>query len=174
MLPKQRVVKVNELQLCQVCMKHPADRECYTKGKADFKGCSEGGSSMEHHPLLHWALIITRLFQVQVAAESYPLGTQIFLLRQRVKMGKVKVGLVQRWPQPHSGIQEVCREEEAQESVYGDFPITIYSFFTLLHNNNSPTTPYFSATAVVDPSPKQYISSPELLLLVPVPAQLFP
>jgi hypothetical protein len=57
---------LNKLRLCQVCMKHPADRECYTKGKADFKGCSMGGCGMEHHPLLHWALIVARLFQVQV------------------------------------------------------------------------------------------------------------
>jgi hypothetical protein len=57
-------------------MKHSADRECYTRGKADFKGCREGTCCMEHHPLLYWALIVARLFQVQVAAESYPLGTQ--------------------------------------------------------------------------------------------------
>jgi hypothetical protein len=48
---------------------------------------------MEHHPLLHWALIVARLSQVQVEAESYPLGTQVFQLRQRVKMGKTEVGL---------------------------------------------------------------------------------
>jgi hypothetical protein len=29
---------------------------------------------MEHHPLLHRALIVARLFQEQVAAESYPPG----------------------------------------------------------------------------------------------------
>jgi hypothetical protein len=33
------------------------------------------------------------LFQVQVAAKSYPPGTQVFQLRQRVKMDKVKVNL---------------------------------------------------------------------------------
>jgi hypothetical protein len=41
-------------------------------------------------------------------------------------------------------------------------------------SNNRSTTPNFSATAVVNPSPKQYISSPELPFLVPVSAQLFP
>jgi hypothetical protein len=48
---------------------------------------------MEHHPLLHWALIVARLFQVQVVAESYPPGNRVFELRQRVKMGKTEVGL---------------------------------------------------------------------------------
>jgi hypothetical protein len=47
---------------------------------------------MEHHPFLHWALIVAWLFQVQVAAKSYPPGTQIFQLRQRVKTGKTEVG----------------------------------------------------------------------------------
>jgi hypothetical protein len=67
---------VDELQLCLVCLKHPADREwdCFIKSKAGFKGCSENRCDVEHHPLLHWALIMARLFQVQVAADSYPLG----------------------------------------------------------------------------------------------------
>ncbi len=93
MSPEQRVVKANELQLCLICLKHRADRECFTKGRAEFKGCSEGQCGMEHHPLLHWALIVARLFQVQVVADSYPPGTLIFQLRQRVKKGKTEVGL---------------------------------------------------------------------------------
>jgi hypothetical protein len=93
MSPEQRVVKANELQLCLICLKHRADRECFAKGKPEFKGCSEGGCGMEHHPLLHWALIVARLFQMQVVADSYPPGTQVFQLRQRVKMGKAEVGL---------------------------------------------------------------------------------
>jgi hypothetical protein len=48
---------------------------------------------MDHHPLLHWALIVARLFQIQVAPESYPPGTQLFQLRQRVKMGKVDTSI---------------------------------------------------------------------------------
>jgi hypothetical protein len=48
---------------------------------------------MEHHHLLHWALIVALLFQVQVVAESYLPGTQIFQLRLRIKMGKTEVGL---------------------------------------------------------------------------------
>jgi hypothetical protein len=55
---------VNELQLCLICLKHPADRECYTKGNTEFKGCSESRCGMEHLPLLNWALIMARLFQV--------------------------------------------------------------------------------------------------------------
>ncbi len=90
---EQRVVKVNELELTLICLKHPADRGCYAQGKANFRGCSQSGCGMEHHSLLHWALIVARLFKVQVAAESYLPGTQVFQLRQRVKMGKVEVGL---------------------------------------------------------------------------------
>jgi hypothetical protein len=92
MSPKQRVVKANDLQLCLICLKHRADRECFTKARPEFEGCSEGGCGMEHHPLLHWALIVARLFQVQVVANSYPPGTQVFQLRQRVKMCKTEVG----------------------------------------------------------------------------------
>jgi hypothetical protein len=62
MSPEQRVVKANELHLCLICLRHTADRECYARGKPDFKGCSEGGCGMEHHPLVHWALIVARLF----------------------------------------------------------------------------------------------------------------
>ncbi len=36
---------------------------------------------------------LARLCQVQVMAESYPTGPQIFELHQHVKMGKVEVGL---------------------------------------------------------------------------------
>ncbi len=93
MSPEQRVVKANELHMCLTCLRHTADKECYAKGKADFKGCSEGGCGLEHHPMLHWALIVARLFQMQVVAESYPPGTQVFQLRQRIKMGKTEVGL---------------------------------------------------------------------------------
>jgi hypothetical protein len=91
MSPEQREVKANELHLCLTCLRHTADKECFAKGKADFKGCSEGRCGMEHHPMLHWALIVARLFQVQVVAESYPPGTQVFQLQQRVKIGKTEV-----------------------------------------------------------------------------------
>ncbi len=70
MSPEQRVVKANELQLCLVCLRHRADREYFAKGKPEFKGCSEDGCGMENQPLLHWALIVARLFQVQVVADS--------------------------------------------------------------------------------------------------------
>ncbi len=93
MSPEQRVVKANELHLCLTCLRPTADKECYAKDKADFRGCSKGGCSMEHHPMLHWALIVAGLFQVQVTAEFYPPGTRVFQLRQRVKMGKSEVGL---------------------------------------------------------------------------------
>ncbi len=87
-------MKANKLHLCLTCLRHTADKKCYAKGKVDFRGCSEGGCGMEHHPMLHWALIMARLFQVQVVAESYPPGTQVFQLRQRVKMGRSEIGLV--------------------------------------------------------------------------------
>ncbi len=38
MSPEQREVKANELQLCLICLKHRADRECFAKGKPEFKG----------------------------------------------------------------------------------------------------------------------------------------
>jgi hypothetical protein len=56
------------------------------------------------------------LFQVQVVAESYPPGNQVFRLWQRVKMGKTVVGLAFRWrQQPVCHHKGVCREEEAEE-----------------------------------------------------------
>jgi hypothetical protein len=42
MSPEQRVVKANELHMCLTCLRHTVDKECYAKGKEDFKGCSEG------------------------------------------------------------------------------------------------------------------------------------
>jgi hypothetical protein len=59
---EQQVVKANELYLCLICLRHMADRECYARGKPDYKGCSESGCGMEHHPLLHWALIVALLW----------------------------------------------------------------------------------------------------------------
>jgi hypothetical protein len=50
---EQRVVKANKLHLCLTCLRHTADKECYAKGKADFRGCREGKCGMEHHPMLH-------------------------------------------------------------------------------------------------------------------------
>ncbi len=77
---EQRVVNVNEFRLCQICMKHLADMECYQKAQADYKGCCELRCCIDHHTLLHWALIVSYLFQVQVAPESYPSspGSQLF------------------------------------------------------------------------------------------------
>jgi hypothetical protein len=46
--------------------------------------------------------------------------------------------------------------------------------FKLLQATTAKPHPDYSATAVVNPSPQQYINSSEFLLLVPVPAQLFP
>jgi hypothetical protein len=123
MSPEQRVVRVNELQLCQVCMKHPADRECYTKGKADFKGCIEGGCGMLHHPLLQWALIAARLFQVQVAAESFPPSTQIFQLRQQVKMDKVEVGLAFDSGRSHTVVTKEFAESRKLKKVGSGVPV---------------------------------------------------
>jgi hypothetical protein len=96
MSPEQQVVKVNELQLCLVCMKH-------TKGRADFQGCSKSGC---------WALILARLFKVQVAAESYPPGSQIFQLGQRIKMAKLEVGLTFDGGSSHTVITGGFAKEE--------------------------------------------------------------
>lgn len=38
---KQRKVKVNELLICQLCIKHLADKEWYKKAPADYRGCGE-------------------------------------------------------------------------------------------------------------------------------------
>jgi hypothetical protein len=107
MSPEQRIVNVIELQLCKVCMNHPVDRKCYTKAKADFKGCSEGGCGMEHHPVLHWALI-AKLFQVQVVAEYYPPTLpprQPYIKAETASQDKQGGGQprLQRQQQPHSG-----------------------------------------------------------------------
>jgi hypothetical protein len=72
----QCVMKVNELQLCQICLRHLAEKEHYAKAEAKYKWCNKSRCGMDHHPVLHWALIVARVFQVQVAAaESYPAGT---------------------------------------------------------------------------------------------------
>jgi hypothetical protein len=91
--PEQRVVKVSKLLLCHICMKHLAGKECYWKAQADYKECFKSGCGMDQITLLNWALIVTRLFQVQVIPKSYPPGTQLFQLLQRVMMGKVDNGI---------------------------------------------------------------------------------
>ncbi len=93
MSPGQCVVKVNELQLCQICLRHLADMACSAKAEVEYKWCNKSKYGMDHHPLLHWALIVARLFQVQVAPESYPAGTQQFKLQQQAMMGETEVGL---------------------------------------------------------------------------------
>ncbi len=129
MSPEQRVVKANELQLCLICLKHRADRECFAKGKPEFKGCSEGGCGMEHHPLLHWALIEARLFQVQVVADSYPPGTQVFQLRQRVKMGKTEVGLAFDGGSNQSFVTKEYASRKKQKKV--GFTVPVIGFGSL-------------------------------------------
>jgi hypothetical protein len=57
MAPEQRGMKVNELRLCQIRLRHTAEKESYQKGKAEYQGCSESRCGMDHHPLLHWALM---------------------------------------------------------------------------------------------------------------------
>jgi hypothetical protein len=76
MFLEQWMMKVNELHLCLICMKHLVDRECYHKVKTEYRGYSESGCGMYHHLLLHWALIVARLVQGQVAPESYPAEMQ--------------------------------------------------------------------------------------------------
>jgi hypothetical protein len=41
---EQRVVKVNQLQLCLICLKHSAERECYAKGKPTSRGVARMGA----------------------------------------------------------------------------------------------------------------------------------
>jgi ribosomal protein L29 len=41
MSPEQRMVKVNELRLCLINMRHSLDKECYQKAKAEYKVGSE-------------------------------------------------------------------------------------------------------------------------------------
>jgi hypothetical protein len=52
MSPEQRVVKLYELWLCQVCMRHAAEKECFSKSKAEYRGCSKSVCGMCHHTLL--------------------------------------------------------------------------------------------------------------------------
>jgi hypothetical protein len=121
--PEQQVVKASELHLCLVCLRHTADRECYTKGKPDYRGCSQRGCGVEHHPLLHWALIEARLFQVQVASECYPPGTQIFQLRQQIKIGKMEVCLSFDGGSNHSVITKEYAAKKKLKKVSFTVPV---------------------------------------------------
>jgi hypothetical protein len=56
-----RAVKVNELRLCHVCMKHPANEECWEKNQPDYEGFSEQECRMDHHVMLHWGIFVTAL-----------------------------------------------------------------------------------------------------------------
>jgi hypothetical protein len=82
---------------------------------------------MEHHPLLHWALIVARLFQVQVTAESNPPGTQVFQLRQRIKKGKTEVGLAFDGSSNQSVITREYAERKKLKKVSFKVPVIGFS-----------------------------------------------
>ncbi len=35
--PEQRMAKANKLQLCHICLRHAAEKECYAMAKAKYK-----------------------------------------------------------------------------------------------------------------------------------------
>ncbi len=80
---------------------------------------------MDHHILLHWALFVARLFQVQIANESYPPETQLFQLMQRVMIGKVNTGITFDGSSKciffvHRGLRQEDVPQEDQEWLSSD------------------------------------------------------
>jgi hypothetical protein len=97
-------------------MEHMAEKECYHNAKTEYKRCSKSECGMDHHPLLHWALIVACLFQVQVVPESYPAGAKQFQLWQWAVMNKVDVSLVFDNSSNHTMVtEEFCQANEAEE-----------------------------------------------------------
>jgi hypothetical protein len=89
--PEQWVLKANEMHLCLICLRHTPGVP--RQGEAGLQGVQR--EWVRHRaPPPHALSPHGDLIQVHVAAESYPPGTQVFQLRQRVKMGKTEVGLV--------------------------------------------------------------------------------
>jgi hypothetical protein len=61
--PEQRVVNVDELHICLICMRHTSDKECYQTAKAMYKGGREAVCGIDHRRLQHWALIVAACFK---------------------------------------------------------------------------------------------------------------
>src|SRR5450830_1269646 len=90
---EQRVAAVQTWKTCKICMRHPENLECYKKNRPDYAGCGEPGCKEDHHTLLHWAIYVARMFSISVEPASYPAGTRVYHLRQRIQIRKVEAGI---------------------------------------------------------------------------------
>src|SRR5450830_1065619 len=93
MSSEQRVAAVQTWKTCKICMRHPENLECYKKNRPDYTGCGEQGCKEDHHTLLHWAISVARMFSISVEPASYPAGTRVYHLRQRIQIRKVEAGI---------------------------------------------------------------------------------
>jgi hypothetical protein len=78
MLPKPRVVKVNELRLCQVCLKHQTNQKCYLKARVQDVLPHLTSLGPDH------GLPVPGAGGPQILSPPPTTGTQMFQLRQRV------------------------------------------------------------------------------------------
>src|SRR5450830_620561 len=93
MSSEQRVAAVQTWKTCKICMRHPENLECYKKNRPDYTGCTVSDCKGDHHVLLHWAISIARMFSISVEPASYPAGTRVYHLRQRIQIRKVEAGI---------------------------------------------------------------------------------
>src|SRR5450830_463615 len=93
MSSEQRVAAVQTWKTCKICMRHPENLECFKKNRPDYAGCTVPGCKDDHHVLLHWAISIARMFSISVEPASYPAGTRVYHLRQRIQIRKVEAGI---------------------------------------------------------------------------------
>src|SRR5450830_956854 len=93
MSSEQRVAAVQTWKTCKICMGHPENLECFKKNRPDYTGCGEQGCKEDHHTLLHWAISVARMFSISVEPASYPAGTRVYHLRQRIQIRKVEAGI---------------------------------------------------------------------------------
>jgi hypothetical protein len=82
---------------------------------------------MDHHPLLHWALIVACLFQVQVVPESYPAGAKQFQFWQRAVMNKVDVSLVFDNSSNHTMVTEEFAKQMKLKKIRSGFSLIGFS-----------------------------------------------
>src|SRR5450830_855646 len=93
MSSEQRVAAVQTWKTCKICMGHPENLECFKKNRPDYTGCTVSDCKGDHHVLLHWAISIARMFSISVEPASYPAGTRVYHLRQRIQIRKVEAGI---------------------------------------------------------------------------------
>jgi hypothetical protein len=97
--------------------------------------CSKSECGMDHHPLLHWALIVACLFQVHVVPESYPAGAMQFQFWQRAVINKAVVSLVFDNSSNHTMVNEEFAKQMKLKKIRSCFSFIEFSISVVVRGD---------------------------------------